>query len=173
MNFCASRAASRQAFALMYPAGTGRYTSAEKYASEDGNLVCGGLDTVKSQALCADRAVKAYTCGHVLAEGLLASGVSPAGTFPDAIIKAAGSNVRFLSLDTPLPICLARVVDRRRTKGNTAPLDPENTTAKWHSERSAFLKLEAAGVPVYWLPYERGYECVFKMLARADLGGAS
>jgi hypothetical protein len=139
-----------------------------KYESEDGNLVCGGMDTIKTQALCADRAIKAYRYGHVLAEGLMASGVSPAGTFPQAIIEAAGPNVRFLFLDTPLPKCLGRVEERRRAKGNMEPLDPENTTAKWNSERSAFLKFEAAGLPAWWLPHERGYECVFKMLARAD-----
>ena len=48
------------------------------------------------------------------------------------------------------------------------PLDPEKTTVKWRSERSSHRKLEAAGLPVWWLPYETAFEKVFKTFARAD-----
>ena len=47
--------------------------------------VCGGMNSIKTQAECADRAIKAYEYGHVLAEGLISSGVGPEGTFPATI----------------------------------------------------------------------------------------
>jgi hypothetical protein len=49
--------------------------------------------------------------------------------------------------------------------------DPVLLQAVQNSERSAFRKLEASGLPVYWLPYETAYEKVFKTFARADAEG--
>lgn len=129
---------------------------------------CGGMDTIPTQAICVERAVKAYENGHVLAEGLLSSNVGPEATFSAGIIAAAGSNIRFLFLDTPLDVCLDRVRARRLAKGNEKPLSTKATTEKWEGCRGGFRLLENAGHPTYWLPYQTAYEKVFKMLARAD-----
>lgn len=132
------------------------------------DTVCGGMDTIPTQAECVERATKAYQHGHVLAEGLLASNVGPEATFSAGAIAAAGPNVRFLFLDTPLEVCIARVEERRRAKGNPKPLNPKATTEKWEGCRGGFRLLSEAGHPTYWLPYQTAYEKVFKMMARAD-----
>ena len=130
--------------------------------------VCGGMDTIPTQAECVERATKAYEHGHVLAEGLLASNVGPEATFSAGVIKAAGPNVRFLFLDTPLDVCLDRVRARRLAKSNTKPLSIKATTEKWEGCRGGFRLLENAGHSTHWLPYETAYDKIFKMMSRAD-----
>lgn len=130
--------------------------------------VCGGMDTVPTQDRCAELVTKAYSYGHVICEGLLASGVGPKATLPAACIAAAGPNAWFLCLDTPLEICLERVQRRRTERGDIRPFNPDNTKAKWDQTRRAYELLEEGGANVRWLPYETAYEKVRTMLERAD-----
>lgn len=132
------------------------------------NNVCGGMDTVPTQADCATEVHRLYDHGHVVCEGLLASGVGPKATLPAACIAAAGPNAWFLCLDTPLEVCLERVQRRRDERGDDRPFNPANTQAKWEQTRRAYELLEEGGANVRWLPYETAYEKVLKMLERAD-----
>lgn len=129
---------------------------------------CGGMDTIATQQEAADRAVKAYQHGHVICEGLLASLVGPRATLPAALIAAAGPDVRFLCLDTPLEVCLERLDRRRAEAGNTRPLRPDGTADKWRATRRAYQQLEEDEQPVFWLPYETAFEKVLRMLEIAD-----
>ena len=132
------------------------------------NNVCGGMDTVPTQADCATWVYNTYDHGHVICEGLLASGVGPKATLPAACISAAGPNAWFLCLDTPLEVCLERVQRRRDERGDDRPFNPANTQAKWEQTRRAYQLLEEGGANVRWLPYETAYEKVLKMLELAD-----
>lgn len=132
---------------------------------------CGGMDTCETQADCATRVAMFYEQGHVLAEGLLASGVGPKATLPGACIAAAGANAWFLCLDTPLEICLQRVQGRRDERGDGRPFNPENTKSKWEQTRRAYELLEEGSANVRWLPHETAYEKVRRMLEKADAEG--
>jgi len=133
--------------------------------------VCGGMDTVPTQADCATYVAKAYDSGHVICEGLLASGVGPKATLPAACIAAAGPNAWFLCMDTPLEVCIERVKARRAARGDDRPFNPANTVAKWEQTRRAYELLEEGGANVRWLPYETAYEKVRVMLEKADGAG--
>ena len=133
--------------------------------------VCGGMDTVPSQAACVTLVANAYDYGHVLCEGLLASGVGPKATLPAACIALAGPNAWFLCLDTPLEVCLERVRKRREARGDDREFNPENTKSKWEQTRRAYELLEEGGANVRWLPYETAYEKVRAMLEKADAAG--
>lgn len=133
--------------------------------------VCGGMDTVPTQADCVTLVAQAYDHGHVICEGLLASGVGPKATLPAACISLAGPNAWFLCLDTPLEVCLERVRQRRAERGDEREFNPENTKSKWEQTRRAYELLEEGGANVAWLPYETAYEKVVKMLEKADADG--
>jgi len=130
--------------------------------------VCGGMDTVPTQADCSTLIHRAYDHGHVVCEGLLASGVGPKATLPAACIAAAGPNAWFLCLDTPLEVCIERVKQRRAARGDDRPFNPANTQAKWEQTRRAYELLEEGGANVRWLPYETAYEKVRAILEKVD-----
>ena len=132
---------------------------------------CGGMDTVPTQVDCAELATKAYQMGHVICEGLLASGVGPGATLPAALISAAGPHVRFLCLNTPLELCIERVKARREAAGNDKPFNPANTESKYQQVQRSFEMLEEANQPVFWIDYQNAYQQVYDMIKEADANG--
>lgn len=88
---------------------------------------CGGMDTVGSAAE-AIRLVHIYESqGHVIHEGLLQS------TYYGAMGKDSqryGDRYIYAFLDTPIEVCLARVVARREKNGSKNKFNPELTREK-------------------------------------------
>lgn len=91
---------------------------------------CGGCDAVGSWAEVARRVNLWAPHGHVVFEGLLLSGgYGSLGRY----MEKYGDRFVYACLDTPLELCLKRVNQRRRARGVTEPVNPKNTTTKWHA----------------------------------------
>lgn len=97
---------------------------------------CGGCDGVGSYEEIFRR-IKLYAADHdhVIFEGLLVSGdvkwTTELATWLDNNNMRAGATIHVGFLDTPINKCLERIQKRRASRGNTKPLDPKNTVAKF------------------------------------------
>lgn len=111
--------------------------------------VCGGTDSISKQDEIEER-VRAYAeHGHVLVEGLLMSASFGRWAVVDRDLAAKGIHFIWAFLDTPLEVCLERVNARRQARGETEPVNPENTTSKWHGVRRT-AELAGSGVAADW-----------------------
>lgn len=101
---------------------------------------CGGMDTVGSAAEAIAMVAKYAPVGHVIHEGLLQSTYYGAmGT--DSL--QYGDRYIYAMLDTPIELCLERVVQRREANGSTNKFNPQLTrdkhasvTRAWETARS-------------------------------------
>jgi len=87
---------------------------------------CGGCDTMLAEEQI-DLIHKYAPLGHVFYEGLLAS------EYYGALGKASemyGDGHIFAFLYTPIEVCIERIQARRLKKGNTKPLNEENTRGR-------------------------------------------
>jgi protein gp37 len=112
---------------------------------------CGGCDAIQPYGLILDLLRKYAAQGHVLFEGLLiGDSYGSAGALLDQL-SGEGVSSAVIRLNTPLEQCLERVQQRRAQRGDSRPLNPENTIA--HFERSLNSKraFEAAGSRARWL----------------------
>ena len=102
--------------------------------------VCGGCDSISTQDEICDRIRAGASMGHVLVEGLLMSHLFSRYAMLDR--ELAAQNIPFIwaFLDTPIDVCLARVVERREARGNFSPLNEKNTRDKWNDMHSVFDK---------------------------------
>jgi hypothetical protein len=91
------------------------------------DIACGGCDAIQPYADIWPRVAEFALLGHVLFEGALIS--TNYGTI-GAASEQYGDDFVFAFLDTPLPVCLDRIIARRLAKGNTKPLNPYQTTWK-------------------------------------------
>lgn len=126
---------------------------------------CGGCDQVGSSAEVLRRVRRWAKTHHVVFEGLLLSGGQ--GTLGRAMLRY-GEGFAYAFLDTPLDVCLARVQGRRDARAakrgaKAEPLNPKNTTAKWHAcQRYAERAVEQYRVAV--LPHKRPLPGLLKLL---------
>ena len=111
-------------------------------------------------------AVEAHRNGHVICEGLLASGVGPDGALPAAIIRHAMPHARFLFLDTPLEVCIERVKARRAAAGNAKEFNPQNTESKHKQVHRSFELLRDHGPR--WIDHRRAFDEVFSIIEEHD-----
>lgn len=88
---------------------------------------CGGCDAIQPYALIWPRVERYAAQGHVLFEGALVS--SSYGNIGRDSEKY-GTRFVFAFLHPPLEVCLQRIEQRRRQRGNNKPLDPKNTWTK-------------------------------------------
>lgn len=136
----------------------GRYTSP-----------CGGGDTLRDEADAVAKCAAAQHLGHVLMERMLTSGSGPKGQFASAF--AENPDIIYAVLDTPLEVCLERVVQRRAAEGNTKPFKPDNTVSKWYQTRRAAALLFDEGKDVRSLPYTDAFNTVLSYLKEAEQNG--
>ena len=131
---------------------------------------CGGCDQVGSSAEVLRRVRRYASKGYdVVFEGLLLSGGQ--GTLGRAMLKY-GKDFAYAFLDTPLETCLARVRARRYARALKAgrekevkPLNPKNTTAKWHACQRYREKCLGLGYRQYaLLPHKRPLPGLLKLL---------
>lgn len=98
---------------------------------------CGGCDTIESVHIAAELIVRHMELpgpGLVVYEGLMISHMI--GTVGDAV-RPYGKRHVMAFLDTPLDVCLERIRERRRARGEKRPLNTENTTKDWDAVRRA------------------------------------
>lgn len=101
--------------------------------------VCGGMDSL-SDVNDHIRLIHTYSqLGHVIYEGLLASEYY--GRL-GAASEQYGDNHIFAFLDTPIEVCLDRVVARRVARGNLKPLNSSNTVGRVKKIAMLKTKLE-------------------------------
>ena len=128
---------------------------------------CGGTDKVKTQQEIADRAVEWYNKGfHVLFEGLLVSKLGPAGTVTKALVETAGDRAWWLFLDTPVELCLERVLNRRQERGDFREFDPHKSFYRDHKySKKCKTNLENADInSTGWVRHDNAYNEVVAML---------
>lgn len=113
--------------------------------------VCGGCDGIPTQDDICNRVRRYSAQGHVVMEGLLMSHLFGRYQALDRELQPIPYIWAFL--DTPLELCLERVTQRRLARGNDKPLDPTNTSAKWHDMRRVFAKCQAAGLDARWVDH--------------------
>ena len=92
---------------------------------------CGGCDGIKTaDEVCRRTRQFASIFKNVMLEGILV-----AHTFKRYAALAEElkeRNYKFCFLDTPLDVCIKRVVDRRAAKGKTGYFDPKNVEKDYH-----------------------------------------
>lgn len=112
---------------------------------------CGGMDTVSKASDAMDMVKKYQRVGHVVHEGLLQS------TYYGAMGKDSvqyGDNYVYAFLDTPLELCLERVVARRAANESKNKFDPQLTTDKHRTIERLKAKLPAMGHRVVTLRHD-------------------
>lgn len=99
---------------------------------------CGGMDTVGSAKEAIMLVHQYESIGHVVHEGLLQS------TYYGAMGKDSqryGDRYIYAFLDTPIEICLQRVVARREANGSKNKFNPELTREKHRTIQNLMDKL--------------------------------
>lgn len=99
---------------------------------------CGGCDGIKTQEEIVERVKKfAYMGEVVLFEGLTLGTIYTRYYELSALLKKSGHRFIWAFLDTPIDVCIKRVLKRRRLAGNTKPFNTKHTEAKFRSINSA------------------------------------
>lgn len=110
---------------------------------------CGGCDGIRTQDEIRAR-VEAWRGTHnVMLEGILV-----AHTYAKWAQFAKGKNWWFFFLDTPLPVCIARVDYRRQNKGQEPLADPRNIIRDHKRINSLHQKFTDDGLGALWLDYK-------------------
>jgi hypothetical protein len=109
--------------------------------------ICGGTDSIKTQDDVAERILKAHKYGHVLYEGALVSASGLGGAVTQAV-HPTGCDV-YAFLDTPLEVCIERVLGRRAAAGNDKEFNPKNLEQKYTAVIGCYRNLRAAGYNVH------------------------
>lgn len=109
---------------------------------------CGGADGITSQGLICDMIRWAAPQGDVIVEGSIVGSVYKRW----ADLAREVGNYRFLFLNTPVEECIRRVLQRRQSRGETAPFDPHKTLIpRFEAIRRVYEKLTDDGLEAYWV----------------------
>ena len=143
------------------------------------DTTCGGCDTMSWKGAAddvCDLVREKYRFGPVLFEGLMVSGWGTGRL--RSLWEETEQKLHVIQLTTPLEECLNSVNTRRqeayarklREKPGVMlpplkPLNPENTTAKWHGTMRGSELLKKSGVPVEFLDREAAYQRAKELLA--------
>lgn len=118
--------------------------------------VCGGCDAIPTQQEAANRILAAHPHGHVLFEGALVSASGVNGTVTQAIHPTGADCYAFL--DTPLEVCIERVLGRRAAAGNTKEFNPKNLIHKFDSVVSTYKTLRRENYDARLIDHTRVHE---------------
>jgi ABC-type dipeptide/oligopeptide/nickel transport system ATPase component len=133
----------------------GRYESA-----------CGGGDTLKSENEAATLCATAQPNGHVLLERMLTSGSGPKGEFASTFLGTG--KITYAILDTPLDVCLERVLARRTEREDARPFNPENTNNKYRQTHRAATMLRDAGEDVRDIDHTDAFKAVLRIYLESE-----
>jgi Alpha-glutamyl/putrescinyl thymine pyrophosphorylase clade 2 len=135
---------------------------------------CGGLDSSYSYKGAADDVMLCLDIlaakGHVVCEGIIAVnyyGFGRVTRFVDEQ-KAKGNHVIFARLDTPVELCVKRVQQRRRLRGNYKPFNPDHLLHKHEALLRMQEKLREAGYDARVLPHEDPLQTLLRWLAEQN-----
>lgn len=129
--------------------------------------VCGGCDTIPTQSEVVRRAMEYFPEGHVFLEGLLTSKSGPAGEVTVELSKTGRFIVGWI--DTPIELCIDRVIQRRKEAGNDKAFNPKNTIDAWESARSACVNIHKAGMAkVVTIPHQDPFTKVLDVYKQAE-----
>lgn len=124
---------------------------------------CGGMDTLHAdqQMLLINKYAEK---GHIFFEGLLSSEYhgrlgALLDTYPDVV---------YAFLDTPVEICVERVILRRQESGNTKPFDPANTINRVEKIKKLQTKLTRLGKWVVEVDHTRAHLKVMELFKNAE-----
>lgn len=106
------------------------------------NVPTGGVDYVQPYSLIVELVNKYITLGHVLMEGVLASGVY--GQLYGLMKEHKNSILLFMP--TSLEECIKRTKARRQGRGNERELDPTNMTTKYKGLLVGRKRVEKEGI---------------------------
>ncbi len=124
--------------------------------------ICGGCDGIPTQDAICHRVRTCAAEGDVLFEGLLISHLFGRYQALDRELTEQGHQYIWGFLDTPLELCLERVIERREASGRArGPFNPKNTTQKWHDMRRVFKKCEASKLDARWIDHTNPIDPVF------------
>lgn len=118
--------------------------------------VNGGCDTIKTQDdICGRVRGHAGLGHHVVFEGVLISVLYQRYADLDKELTADGHKFIWGFLDTPLKVCVARIMDRRAARGDDRPLDTSKSVDPKHRQcDNVRRKAKGAGRDVRVIPYE-------------------
>ena len=115
--------------------------------------VCGGCDTIKTQQQIIDRVAWGVSMGyHVWLEGLILSTIYG---LVGAYSEEYAERWVFAYLNTPVDVCVERVIERRRVAGNIKPFDKENTVKRHATIRRNQAIVEEKGREAVTIDYLR------------------
>lgn len=117
--------------------------------------VCGGCDTIHTQDEVCNRVRYFSQFGHVIFEGLLISHSFMRYYSLMQEMKKIGIPMVIARMDTPLEICLERVMQRRLDKGNDKELNPANTMSTFNSCQKLDTNFAEVGVTVRLIKHKR------------------
>ena len=130
---------------------------------------CGRTDGISTQEEIAERALAAHPRGHVLLEGLLLSKVGP-NAITTKMLAPTKAYVAAM-LDTPLEVCLERVLARRKERGDDRPFNPDNTISAHKSTYAACKNLyEMGGVKVVTIDHTDAFNSTLEVIKKAENG---
>lgn len=121
------------------------------------NSQCGGCDTL-SAGEQIELLHKYAPLGHVFYEGLLGSEYY--GKL-GAASELYGDDHIFAFLDTPIELCIERIKERRKLKGNLKPLNENNTRGRIKKIETLKRKLEFMGRKVVTIDHD---DAVFQVI---------
>ena len=114
------------------------------------HTACGGCDGIQPYARIWPLVEKYAALGHVIFEGALVS--SSYGEIGRSSEKF-GRQFVFAILDTPVDVCLARIVARRKERGVDKPFNEDNTKNKFKNILRSLETMQANGRRVVHLNY--------------------
>ena len=115
--------------------------------------VCGGCDTIKTQQQIIDRVAWAISRDYnVWLEGLILSTIYG---LVGAYSEEYADRWVFAYLNTPVDVCVERVIERRRVAGNIKPFDKENTVKRHATIRRNQAIVEEKGREAVTIDYLR------------------
>jgi hypothetical protein len=121
---------------------------------------CGGCDTISSIDQVYQEVQAAAKHVPVLYEGIMVSGESRRCIE----LHRAGFPVTVIALDTDINTCLDAILERRKARGDTRPLNPDRTIRRLGEVRRMMEHLKVAGVPTLWLDREAAYQETRRLL---------
>ena len=130
--------------------------------------VCGGCDTISDMDTVMARVEGCASKGSVIFEGLLVTGSY--GRWLE-VSKRVGGDFVWAFLDTPLDVCIERIMARRQARGDFRPLNPKNTTSKWNSTVSHMNKARLQGERVVKLNHLSADKQLLELVTRGTVDG--
>lgn len=135
---------------------------------------CGGMDSSFSYKGAAEDVMMCLDIlaarGHVVCEGIIAVnyyGFGRVARFVDEQ-EAKGNHVIFACLDTPVEVCVKRVQQRRRLRGNYKPFNPDHLLHKHDALLRMQEKFREAGYDTRVLSHEDPLQTLLRWLAEQN-----